>query len=81
MLNSGGSGFYRVTYTKEQLNYLRSIMFRDLSPIERYSVLDDTWASLLSNNTNVSNFYEFLLNFSEESDMDVWTFVVLVCIN
>ena len=75
MLNSGGSGFYRVTYTKEQLNYLRSIMFRDLSPIERYSVLDDTWASLLSNNTNVSNFYEFLLNFSEESDMDVWTLV------
>ena len=62
MLNSGGSGFYRVTYTKEQLNYLRSIMFKDLSPIERYSVLDDTWASLLSNNTTVSNFYEFLLN-------------------
>ena len=75
MFNSGGSGFYRVTYTKEQLNYLRSIMFKDLSPIERYSVLDDTWASLLSNNTTVSNFYEFLLNFSEESDMDVWTLV------
>ena len=37
-------------------------MFKDLSPIERYSVLDDTWASLLSNNTTVSNFYEFLLN-------------------
>ena len=75
MINSGGSGFYRVTYSKEQLENLKSTIFTDLSPIERYSVLDDTWASLLSNNTNIIDFYKFLLNFSQESDMDVWTLV------
>ena len=73
ILNAGGHGFYRVRYDTGLLQKLRPIMMRHLSPIERYSLVDDTWASVLSGDTPAADFLELAQGLRSESDLDVWT--------
>jgi puromycin-sensitive aminopeptidase len=72
VVNAGGHGFYRVRYAAALLHSLTSIMMRHLAPIERYGLVDDTWASVLSGTTSAITFLDFAQGFSAETDLDVW---------
>ncbi|MGE3536305.1 MAG: M1 family metallopeptidase [Candidatus Tectimicrobiota bacterium] len=72
-VNAGGHGFYRVRYTAHLLQKLTPIMMQHLSPIERYGLVDDTWAAVLAGTTSAEAFFTFARGFEAETDLDVWT--------
>jgi|TARA_B100001964_G_scaffold245842_1_gene337612 puromycin-sensitive aminopeptidase len=71
--NAGGSGFFRARYSAEMLKSLSSTMFDNLTPIERYGLVDDTWSSVMAGRTSASGFLDFARSFQPETDLDVWT--------
>ena len=73
VVNADGHGFYRVRYDPSLLQKLRPVMMYHLTPIERYSLVDDTWASVLSGHTPASDFLELAQGLRSENDLDVWT--------
>ncbi len=70
--NAGGHGFYRVRYAANLLHSLTPIMMQQLAPIERYGLVDDTWAAVLSGTTSALAFLDFAQGFGDETDLDVW---------
>ncbi|WP_179131523.1 M1 family metallopeptidase [Candidatus Entotheonella palauensis] len=78
--NAGGHGFYRVRYAPALLQHLTPVMMQQLKPIERYGLVDDTWASVLAGSTSAVDFLEFARGFSNETDLDVWT-VLTSCLS
>ena len=76
VVNAGGHGFYRVRYAPALLQHLTPVMMQELQPIERYGLVDDTWASVLAGSTSAVDFLEFAKGFSDETDLDVWTVLV-----
>ena len=73
VVNAGGHGFYRVRYAPDLLQQLRPIMLHQLSAIERYGLMDDTWASVLSGNTSAADFLALAQGLRDDDDLDVWT--------
>jgi puromycin-sensitive aminopeptidase len=71
--NAGGSGFFRARYSADMLKALSGSMFENLTPIERYGLVDDTWSSVMAGRTSASDFLEFARSFQGETDLDVWT--------
>jgi puromycin-sensitive aminopeptidase len=55
------------------LTALSGSMFENLTPIERYGLVDDTWSSVMAGRTSASDFLVFARSFQEETDLDVWT--------
>ncbi len=73
VVNAGGHGFYRVRYAPDLLQQLTPIMLQQLTAIERYTLVDDTWASVLSGNTTAADFLALAQGLRDEDDLDVWT--------
>ena len=73
VVNAGGSGFFRARYSKDMLKSVSSSMFSNLSSIERYGLVDDTWSSVMAGRTSAEDFLEFARSFQLETDLDVWT--------
>ena len=73
VVNAGGSGFFRARYTKDMLKSISSSMFSNLSSIERYGLVNDTWSSVMAGRTSAADFLEFARSFKLETDLDVWT--------
>ncbi|PON13441.1 peptidase [Candidatus Entotheonella serta] len=80
VVNAGGHGFYRVRYAPTLLQQLRPVMMQELKPIERYGLVDDTWASVLAGSTSAIDFLDFARGFSGETDLDVWS-VLTSCLS
>jgi puromycin-sensitive aminopeptidase len=69
--NAGAHGFYRVRYT----GALRDALLGGLdalSPLERYTVIDDAWASVLAGTTATDEFVSLAERFADERDLSVW---------
>jgi puromycin-sensitive aminopeptidase len=73
VVNAGGHGFYRVRYAPALLQKLTPVMMQHLVPIERYGLVDDTWASVVSGYTSTEAFLAFARGFKDETALDVWT--------
>lgn len=73
VVNAGGHGFYRVRYAADLLHRLTPIMLQQLAPIERYGLVDDTWAAVLGGATSARAFFDLAQGFQAETDLDVWT--------
>ena len=73
VVNAGGHGFYRVRYAPDLLQQLRPIMLRQLTAIERYTLVDDTWAAVLAGNTTAADLLALAQGLRDEDDLDVWT--------
>ncbi len=71
--NAGGSGFFRARYSPEMLKALSGSMFDNLTPIERFGLVDDTWSSVMAGRTSAADFLDFARSFQDETDLDVWT--------
>ena len=73
VVNAGGNGFFRTRYSSALLKALSGSMFENLTPIERFGLVDDTWSSVLADRTSASDFLDFARSFQVETDLDVWT--------
>jgi puromycin-sensitive aminopeptidase len=69
--NLGANGFYRVRYSdalRDQLVACR----HDLSPLERYVLVDDALAGVLAGTIDATTFLALAEQFSDETDLSVW---------
>jgi len=76
MGNTEGVGFYRVRYAPDLRRALVTHAQRDLSPIERYGLVDDDWAWVLAGVHEAHDFLTLLEAFVDETDLSVWQRIV-----
>ncbi len=72
LVNTEGTGFYRARYAPDLLAALVAHAQRDLSPIERYGLVDDVWAGVLAADQQAHAFLELAEAFGAETDLSVW---------
>jgi puromycin-sensitive aminopeptidase len=70
--NADGHGFYRVRMSGPLREALVAIAQETLSDVERFGLVDDTWASVLAGSTAAEEFLTLAEGFSGESDVSVW---------
>jgi puromycin-sensitive aminopeptidase len=75
VVNAGASSFVRVRYDDELLGRLTAGL-ADVSPLERYGLVDDFWAAVTSGASDASAFLRFVSSFSDEDDLAVWQVVL-----
>ena len=69
--NAGGHGFYRTRYEASLLGALRPKL-ADLDPLERFTLLDDTWAFTVEGSVQIGEFAALAAGFSDEREHAVW---------
>jgi puromycin-sensitive aminopeptidase len=69
--NAGGHGFYRTRYEASLLGALRPKL-ADLEPLERFTLLDDTWAFTVEGSVQIGEFAALAAGFSDEREHAVW---------
>ena len=72
LVNNGGHGFYRVRYDSELLGMLLDRL-TILSPIDRYHLLNDSWAAVQAGFLSLSSFLDLTERFVNERDRHVWS--------
>jgi puromycin-sensitive aminopeptidase len=76
LVNTEGTGFYRASYSRELRDALAANAQDDLSPIERYGLIDDAWASVLAGATHLADYFRFVQSFGAETDLSVWERII-----
>jgi len=76
VVNAGGHGFYRVRYGAELFDALKHGLQVRLSAVERFSLVNDTWASTLAGLTSLIDYLSLIDLLSDENDVNVWTTVI-----
>jgi len=79
VVNAGGHGYYRVRYSSELLLSLKRHLQTMLSPVERFNLVNDTWASTLAGLTSLTDYLELIDLLRDEQDLNVWTSVLISC--
>ncbi|GIU85095.1 MAG: aminopeptidase [Acidimicrobiales bacterium] len=74
VVNSGASGFYRVGRSVDSASAL--VAEGRLQPLERYAVVDDSWALLSAGRSTCGEYLELLRGFVTEDDLAVWQRIV-----
>ena len=76
-MNAGGSGYYRVAYGTDAVTRLAADL-GDLTPLERYNLVSDTWAATLAGDAPLADLLRLAraLADSGEGDPSVWSVVL-----
>ncbi|WP_419842887.1 M1 family metallopeptidase [Candidatus Poriferisodalis sp.] len=72
VVNSGGHGYYRVRYDGELLAAVARQALEVADPIERYGLVDDTYAAVVAGDASAAEFIELVTDLGAESDLHVW---------
>jgi aminopeptidase N len=70
-LNAAGSGFYRTRYRGELRDRLAEHA-GELTPLERYNIVDDAFASALQGTSSAADFIDLARGFADDTDLAVW---------
>jgi puromycin-sensitive aminopeptidase len=70
--NAGSASFVRVFYDDELRARIVSRAMEALSPIERYSLVDDAWAAVVGGSASTGSFLDLIRGFGDETDLRVW---------
>jgi len=73
--NAGEASFVRVRYDDGLLERVSGDLAR-LRAIERYGIVDDTWAGVVAGSVPVRDYLAFLERFRTEDDLYVWQIVL-----
>jgi len=76
VLDAGGEGFYRVSYPAEWRAEL--LASGSLGPLERFSIIDDTWAAVLAGKTPAGEVLALARQLRDEDDLVVWRLLTSV---
>jgi puromycin-sensitive aminopeptidase len=76
VVNDGAWGFYRVSYDAELLGRLTSRLREVANPLERLTLVGDTWASVVAGAQPLDAFLGLLGSLRDEDDPDVWEAVL-----
>jgi puromycin-sensitive aminopeptidase len=72
VVNAGANGFFRVEYDADLLGRLSGSALATLSTAERYSLVDDAWASVVAGRLSGEAYARFVRGFADEPDLAVW---------
>lgn len=75
VVNSGGSGFYRVAYSPELNAKLTDEVGTSLSVVERFNLVNDSWSAVKAGIMSVDEYVEVIRLFSDETDPNVWSII------
>ncbi|MBX9685149.1 MAG: M1 family metallopeptidase [Candidatus Obscuribacterales bacterium] len=75
VINAGGHGFMRVRYDKELSSGLTTKGMRELSVVERYNLVADSWACVKAGMASTDEFLAIAALFDDETDPNVWSAV------
>jgi aminopeptidase N len=70
--NAGSASFVRVWYDDELRSRVVARALHVLSPIERYSLVDDAWAAVVAGKASAGSFLDLVEGFKGETDLRVW---------
>jgi puromycin-sensitive aminopeptidase len=70
--NAGSASFVRVWYDDELRSRVVARAMDVLSPIERYSLVDDAWAAVVVGKASAGSFLDLVRGFQDETDLRVW---------
>ena len=73
VVNAGGHGFYRVRYSDELMTGLKQSLQSVLSSVERFGLINDTWAATLADLTPLPEYLSLIDLLGNETDINVWT--------
>jgi puromycin-sensitive aminopeptidase len=73
LVNEGGHGFYRVRYSGELLERLLARLPDGLAPIERFNLVNDTWAVTVAGLVPLAQYLDLAARLRGERDRNVWT--------
>jgi puromycin-sensitive aminopeptidase len=76
VVNAGGHGFYRVSYGGDLAGALRQALPSRLSSVERFGLVNDTWAATLAGFTPLTEYLDLIDLLRDEDDVNVWTTVI-----
>lgn len=76
VINAGAHGFYRVRYDSNLLDALKQDLQTRLSAVERFTLVNDTWAATLAGLTPLEDYLGLIELLREEDDVNVWTTVI-----
>jgi aminopeptidase N len=72
VVNADANGFFRVEYDGELLHRLAGPALAELTTAERYSLVDDAWASVVAGRLDAQSYCRFVRGFADEADLPVW---------
>jgi puromycin-sensitive aminopeptidase len=72
LVNEGGHGFYRVRYAPDLMEALLGRLDR-LEPIERFNLVNDTWAAAVAGLVPLADYLDLTARFRQELDRNVWS--------
>jgi puromycin-sensitive aminopeptidase len=70
--NAGSASFVRVWFDDELRSRIVERATDVLSPIERYSLVDDAWAAVVAGSASAGSFLDLVQGFQDETDLRVW---------
>ena len=70
--NEGGHGFYRVRYGPDLLTALLRAPTEKMTAVERFNLLNDTWAATLAGMLPVTDFLNLTAHLKGETDRHAW---------
>jgi len=76
VVNGGAWGFYRVRYEAALLLPLTAVMQEHLRPLERLTLVSDTWAAVVAGHSPLGDFLHLIRLLGTETDPDVWAAVL-----
>ncbi len=76
VVNSGGTGFFRVHYTGELLEKLLAEPRENLSVIERYNLVNDAWSAVRAGRVGAPKYLDLVKQFAGETDPNVWSIIL-----
>jgi puromycin-sensitive aminopeptidase len=74
--NAGGHGYFRVRYAPPLLARLAERAAEVATPIERFNLVNDAWASTVAGVMPVGEYLELTARFRHETDRNVWTALI-----
>jgi puromycin-sensitive aminopeptidase len=75
MVNAGGHGFYRTRYSDDLMARLESHL-SDLEPIERFTLVSDTRALVVSGQLSAASFLDLAGEFTDETEWAIWAGII-----
>ena len=74
--NKNSNGFYRSEYSEDILTNQIFNNLENLNELEKFSLIDDLWSSVTSNNNNINTFYELCMKLNLDNSIDLQSLIV-----
>ena len=76
LANEDGHGFYRVRYSADLLTRLQRAGLHALAAVERFNLLNDTWAATIAGMVSPGDYLDLTEHFRDEKDAHVWAVIL-----